>query len=671
MSYPEVKDHVARDVYRPTRHKQLKDASDPIDYEMVDGTGGAGDGRNPGAPPRPDPIDPPGPDPDPDPPVEELKFDQQPLCSGTGKPGRTLTGTMGTAQGGVKPYKPYVAKWRYKDPTRGNAWVDITDFSEDDPQEYVVKQEDVGTKINFYQKIEDAAGTVKQTGSSKDIIEDTQPLKVDEKADWKDDNCYQVGCTAEARTATFTGGHFTQTTYRSRIQTRKDADDSWSNGVWTNHDNEHIYITYTFDDTGQCRVATQARDEAMEPVETVNSFASTKTVTAPPAMVVSAPTVTGQPVVGQIVFCSQPTVTGGIGPFQYDYFWVDESNVIVWDATKMAPNTIVTEYDVGKMMKCLVTVTDKGWKSGESVTVESNSIGPVTQPTIGDLVVMNASVDPQFEIPNGSNVTYIYGASVTFTVDHTGSISSNDLTYAWSVRNGAATIRGATDLPYVTVETPGEHPSASTIMVAVSSQNGVASDNPQSSIFNMVSTDGGTSHAATIINTSNWSNNANIFDNNSATYGASQYLAGGDYSTGPFGEIEFDPPLPNVQRVEVYSRVSLSNWGRMDIIQADQSPIYYDNPIAQNNDVPEWHYIYQAAPGESITMKMYRQRIGPGGGGGNAWTDNLYMLKINEVPVTAIVVNGQLVLNSTHLKQIEEYVSPPDAKPIGDSTTLR
>ena len=451
-----------RDVYRPTKIPVLKDPNDTLKLEWImvpfDAT------------PKP-----PGPEPEP---TEELKFDQQPLCSGTGKPGRTLTGTMGTAKGGVLPYKPYKAKWRYKDPTKAGSWVDITDWSEDNPQEYVVKEEDVGSKINFFQRIEDAEGTAKQTGSSKDIIADDQPLKVVEKADWKDDNCYVVGCTVEARTATFEGGHFSQTTYRSRIQTRKTADDDWSNSTWTIHENEHIYITYTFDDVGQCRVVTQARDEAIEPVETVNSFASTKTVTAPPALVISEPVVSGEPWVGETLTCTEPTVTGGVGPFQFDYFWVDESNVIVWEAPKMQPNTTVTTYDIGKMMKCLVQVTDKGWKQGETATVSSNSIGPIGQRTIGNVVVtVDGSVVDGEEFEDSVETRTGQEHIILLTPDGNATGLKSDFT----VRGGEARLSQTANSCIVTIQ--GLYPGSVHIQCKIEDRNTVEGEFSQRVVF--------------------------------------------------------------------------------------------------------------------------------------------------------------------------------------------
>ena len=275
-------------------------------------------------------------------PTEELAFDEQPLCTGTGKPGKTLTGAMGTAKGGVLPYKPYVAKWRRKIGNAGD-WTDITEFSEEDPQTYVVTDDDVGDKLNFFQKIEDAAGMVKQTGSSK-------------------------------------------------------------------------------------------------------------VINTPPALVVSTPVVTGQPIVGETLTCSVPTVTGGFGPYQFDYFWVDESNAMIWEANYMGNTTQVIAYDLGKMMKCLVTVTDKGWSNGETVTVSSQSVGPITQTSIAPVA---AEVDSRAYDSNDTITTMNGNEHILMLTPGGGSLHPS---YSWEVRQGSARLSpvGNTCVMIVQTEPPGQ-----------------------------------------------------------------------------------------------------------------------------------------------------------------------------------------------------------------------
>ena len=102
-------------------------------------------------------------------PVEELKFLDQPLLTGTAKMTKTVSGELGTAQGGVPPYD-IQGRYRYKEGGAGN-WIYLSEFSPENHQELTISPPlAVGDKLNFYCKIEDAQGTVKQTGSTKTIV---------------------------------------------------------------------------------------------------------------------------------------------------------------------------------------------------------------------------------------------------------------------------------------------------------------------------------------------------------------------------------------------------------------------------------------------------------------------------------------------------------------------
>ena len=200
-------------------------------------------------------------------------------------------------------------------------------------------------------------------------------------ANWVGTNVYEIGQTVEARTAEYVGGA-EPVTYRYRFQTKAEGADSWVNTSWTNTTNAKNPVFYTIEDTGQVKFQSQARDAA-DPTVQLNSVTGIKTVVDPSALVVSTPVVTGEPMVGKTLTCSEPTVSGGVGPYQIDYFWVDESNVIVWEAGYMGNTHTVVADDIGKMMKCMVQVTDKGYAKGESVTVVSNAVGPITESQIG------------------------------------------------------------------------------------------------------------------------------------------------------------------------------------------------------------------------------------------------------------------------------------------------
>ena len=103
-------------------------------------------------------------------PVEELKFDQQPSLIGTAKMTKTLSGSLGTAKGGVPPYD-IQGRYRYR-PGGDGDWIYLSEFSYENPQDITVNPPlAVGDKLNFYCRIVDSQGTIKQTGSTKTIVE--------------------------------------------------------------------------------------------------------------------------------------------------------------------------------------------------------------------------------------------------------------------------------------------------------------------------------------------------------------------------------------------------------------------------------------------------------------------------------------------------------------------
>lgn len=217
-----------------------------------------------------------------------------------------------------------------------------------------------------------------------------EPITVTMAAKWADHNTYKVGETVFADTAGFEGGLEETTTYRWRVQTRPTDDGSITNGKWTNYTDHAEEVSIVLSEAGQIRFQCQARDTGVDPVEQVNSFASWETVQGFDPLVVATPVATGQPTVGETLSCNEPEVTGGSdGPFEYGYYWVDETNAMVWERQYQASQMVLTEDQIGKTYKCLVTVTDKGWSGGETVTVESNALGPVAPipTTIGTVTI--------------------------------------------------------------------------------------------------------------------------------------------------------------------------------------------------------------------------------------------------------------------------------------------
>ena len=302
-----------------------------------------------------------------------------------------------------------------------------------------------------------------------------EPITVVVPARWADvGNTYAVGETVYMETAGFTGGLPETTTYRWRIQTRVDAESEWVNGGWSSYTDHAEERTYYIAAPGQIRFQCQARDTGVDPVEQVNSFATVQTVPAPPALVVSDPVVTGEPWVGETLTCSEPTVSGGIGPYQIDYFWVDETR----DATRMQPSTIVTTYDIGKMMECLVTVTDKGWSGGEKVTVTSNKIGPIGQRTIGNVVVtvdgnVVAGEEPEDTIQTATGQEHI----IILTPDG----DATDLKSEFTVRSGEARISQTANSCVVTIQ--GVYPGSVHVQCKLEDRNTVEGEFTQRVMF--------------------------------------------------------------------------------------------------------------------------------------------------------------------------------------------
>ena len=105
-------------------------------------------------------------------------------------------------------------------------------------------------------------------------------LVVASPATWSDGNVYAVGETISGVSATYTGGT-DQVVYRSRTQHKPAGTSSWINSPWTNHANTPQVISFTIpagEENGEVRFQTQARDNGVDPVDQVNSFASVKQI---------------------------------------------------------------------------------------------------------------------------------------------------------------------------------------------------------------------------------------------------------------------------------------------------------------------------------------------------------------------------------------------------------
>ena len=303
------------------------------------------------------------------------------------------------------------------------------------------------------------------------VVAAREPITVTMAAKWADLNNYKVGETVFADTAGFEGGLEETTTYRWRVQTRPNADGSLTNGSWTNYTDHAEEVSIALAEAGDIRFQCQARDTGVDPVEQVNSFANWQTVEALPPLVVGNPVATGEPYVGYTLSCSEPSITGGSGNTQIDYFWVDESNAMVWENTYMSNTCKVIDYDLGKTMKCLVTVTDK--VTGENTTVHSNELGPINRPTLPEYDVYvdgELHEDPSAEIGvaiNGSVVLEVRPQAVAHP--------PLDLVYSWRIRSGTGRLSGDESSNGIIYLAPDAAPAGALVQCTAASSD--ANDN--------------------------------------------------------------------------------------------------------------------------------------------------------------------------------------------------
>ena len=136
-----------------------------------------------------------------------------------------------------------------------------------------------------------------------------------------------------------------------------------------------------------------------------------------PLTVVSAPVLTGDPYIGSTITVSNPTVSGGIEPYSYDYMWLDTRSLERSDIN----STTLLDFDKGKDVSCYVTVVSA---DGQTINTTSNSIGPVTY------APANASI--LLALPNSYDVTPFsrHSLQVQASGVHT-------LSYTWQMRNAA------------------------------------------------------------------------------------------------------------------------------------------------------------------------------------------------------------------------------------------
>jgi hypothetical protein len=151
----------------------------------------------------------------------------------------------------------------------------------------IIRNPGAGTKYNrTYQEAGYVSRYTKTVAGGKDSVPPAPPepeydeLVIAENggANFVGSNVYEIGQVVTGKTAVFTGGNPDKTAYRSRWQTRDDAQDSWINSNWMNTTNEKNDHEYPILKPGQLRFQSQGRDTSVDPVKQVNSFTSVKDV---------------------------------------------------------------------------------------------------------------------------------------------------------------------------------------------------------------------------------------------------------------------------------------------------------------------------------------------------------------------------------------------------------
>lgn len=146
-----------------------------------------------------------------------------------------------------------------------------------------VQEVGVETTGTAYLKRVEIVEVVDQDGQPWEPVPGPDPwdeLVVAQKATWSDGNVYAVGEDISGVSATYTGGT-DQVVYRSRTQHKPAGSNAWINSPWTNHTNTPQVIHFVIpagEENGEVRFQTQARDNGVDPVDQVNSFASVKQI---------------------------------------------------------------------------------------------------------------------------------------------------------------------------------------------------------------------------------------------------------------------------------------------------------------------------------------------------------------------------------------------------------
>ena len=262
-----------------------------------------------------------------------------------------------------------------------------------------------------------------------------------------------VGETLTSTTGTFTGGTG-DVTVADTIKKSETGSDSWVNATTGNS-----YVLTAEDDGWYFRATSRATDSA-EPANTLNNHSNVLgPVTTPISyekLVVSAPVLTGEPLVGYTLTCPEPTITGGSGEVQVAYYWQDANNSRV---LYMGSTQQVKDVDIGRTIQCQVVVTDA--KADEVVTVVSNSVGPINRPALTEFDVW---VNGELHEDPSADVGVAPGGQVMLEVRPQPSATAPaDVVYKWALRTGTGRLSGDENSRGIVYIAPEEPPAGAVV----------------------------------------------------------------------------------------------------------------------------------------------------------------------------------------------------------------
>ena len=307
-----------------------------------------------------------------------------------------------------------------------------------------VEEVGVDTTGTAYLKRVEIVEVVDQNGNPWEPVPGPDPwddLVVVDKAQWSDGNVYAVGETISGVSATFTGGT-DEIVYRSRTQHRPYGSNTWINSSWTNHTNTPQVVQFTIpagEEGGEVRFQTQARDNGVDPVDQVNSFASIQQIDFADLAVVQRTSTSGNVLVGSTLTGTLATYTGGEPPVTEEYQWQRSNTgdggwtgITNWTATESQSNTgltyITTNNDLLKYVRFASKATDN---NSDIAYGSGNSVGPIEDyKEFGTITIKINDID--YDYGTAAPLTILMNDPITAAVTITGNAQP---TYTWDARN--------------------------------------------------------------------------------------------------------------------------------------------------------------------------------------------------------------------------------------------